>query len=42
MRLFEKRVLRRIFGLRSDEIRGERRKLYNEKQNNLYCSPNIF
>ena len=42
LRLSENRVLRRIFGLRRDELRGERRKLHNEELNNLYCSPNIF
>ena len=34
-------VLRRIFGLRSDEITGEMRRLHNEELNDLYCSPNI-
>ena len=42
LRVFEDIVLRRIFCLRSEEVRGERRKLRNEEQNNLYCSPNIF
>jgi hypothetical protein len=30
LRVFENRVLRRIFGLRRDEVTGEWRKLYNE------------
>ena len=42
LRVFEDSVLRRIFCLRREEVRGERRKLRNEEQNNLYCSPNIF
>ena len=39
--MFENRVLRRIFGPKRDEIRGEWRKLRNEKLNDLNCSPNI-
>ena len=42
MRVFENRVLRRIFGPKRDEVRGELRKLHNEELNDLYCSPNIF
>ena len=38
---FENRVLRRIFGPKSDEVTGEWRKLRNGELNNLYCSPNI-
>jgi hypothetical protein len=30
MRVFENRVLRRIFGPKRDEVTGERRKLHNE------------
>ena len=41
LRLFENRVLRRIFGLKRNEITGEWRKLHNEELNDLYCSPNI-
>ena len=40
-RVPEKRVLRRIFGPRRDEVIGECRKLYKEELNDLYCSPNI-
>jgi hypothetical protein len=36
-----KRVLRRIFGHKRDEVTGEWKKLHNEELNNLYCSPNI-
>jgi len=42
LRVFEKRVLRRIFGPRRDEVIGEWRKLHNEEHNGLYSSPNIF
>jgi len=41
LRVFENRVLRRIFGIKRDEVTGEWRKLYNEKLNDLYSSPNI-
>jgi hypothetical protein len=39
--VFENRVLRRIFGPKRDEVTGEWRKLHNEEQNDLYCSPYI-
>ena len=41
LRMFEKRVLRRIFGSKRDEATGEWRKLHNEELNELYSSPNI-
>ena len=41
LRVFENRVLRRIFGPKRDEVTGEFRKLHNEELNNLYSSPNI-
>ena len=31
MRVFENRVLRRVFGLKRDEVTGEWRKLHNEE-----------
>jgi len=42
LRVFENRVLRRIFRPRRDEVTGEWRKLRNEKLNDLYSSPNIM
>jgi len=40
LRVFENRVLRRIFGPKRDEVMGEWRKLHNEEVNDLYSSPN--
>jgi len=42
LRVFENRVLGRIFWLKRDEVRGEWRKLHKEERNDLYISPNIF
>jgi hypothetical protein len=42
LRMFENMVLRRIFGLRRDEVTGEWRKLHNEELHNLYSSPNTI
>ena len=41
LRVFENRVLRRIFGAKREEVTGEWRKLHNEELNYLYCSLNI-
>ena len=42
LRVFENRVLRRIFGPKRDEVTGEWRKLHNDELNDLYCSSNIL
>ena len=39
--MFENRVLRRIFGPKRQEMKGEWRKLHSEELNDLYSSPNI-
>jgi hypothetical protein len=41
LKVFENRVLRRIFGPKRDEVTGESRRLHNEELNDLYCSPTI-
>jgi hypothetical protein len=41
LRVFENRVLRRIFGPKTNEVTGEWRKLHNEELNKLYSSPTI-
>jgi hypothetical protein len=42
LRVFENRVLRRIFGPTSDEVTGEWRKLHNGELHNLCSSPDII
>jgi hypothetical protein len=43
LRVFENRVLRRIFGSsKREEVAGGWRRLYNEELHNLYASPNII
>jgi hypothetical protein len=42
LRVFEKRVLRRIFEPKWDEVTGDRRELHNEGLNDLYASPNFI
>jgi hypothetical protein len=41
LRVFENRVLRRIFGPKRDEVAGGWRKLQNEELHGLYASPSI-
>jgi hypothetical protein len=40
LRVFEKRMLRRIFGPKRDGVTDEWRKLHNEELNDLYSLPN--
>ena len=41
LRVFENRVLRRVFGPKRDEVTEEWRKLHNEELSDLYSLPNI-
>ena len=41
LKVFENKVLRKIFGAKKDEITGEWRKLHNDELHALYSSPNI-
>jgi hypothetical protein len=42
LRVFENKVLRRIFGLKRDEVIGEWRRLHNNELYAVYSSPNII
>jgi hypothetical protein len=42
LRVFENRVLRRIFRCKRDEVTGGWRKLHNEELHGLYSSPSII
>jgi hypothetical protein len=42
LRVFENRLLRRIFGPKRDEMTGYCRKLHNEELHGLYSSPSII
>jgi hypothetical protein len=42
LRVFQNRVLKRIFGSKRDEHPGGGKKLHNEELHNLYSSPSII
>jgi hypothetical protein len=42
LRVFENRMLRRIFGPKRDEVKGGWTKLHNEELHGLYSSPSII
>ncbi|KAJ4436521.1 hypothetical protein ANN_16552 [Periplaneta americana] len=42
LRVFENKVLRKIFWAKRDEVTGERRKLHNAELHALYSSPDII
>jgi hypothetical protein len=42
LRVFENRVLGKIFGPKRDGVTGEWRRLHYEERYDLYCSPNII
>jgi hypothetical protein len=41
LRVYQNRVLRKIFGSKRGEVTGEWRRILIEELNDLYCSPNI-
>jgi hypothetical protein len=42
LRMFENRVLRRIYGPNRNKVPGECRKLHNEKLKDLHCSAYVI
>jgi hypothetical protein len=42
LKVYENRVLKRIFGSKREEVAGSWRKLYNKKLHKFYSSPNII
>jgi hypothetical protein len=42
LKVFENMVLRKTFGSKRDEVRGDWKRLHNEELYDLYSSPNII
>jgi hypothetical protein len=42
LRVFENRVLRRIFGPKRAKVAGDRKKLHFEELHNLHTSPSVI
>ena len=42
LRVFENKLLRKIFGAKKNKINGEWRKFHNVELQKLYCLPNII
>ena len=42
LRVFENRVLRKMFGPKSNEVTGKSRRLHNEELNDLYFLPDVI
>jgi hypothetical protein len=42
LRVFENRVLRKVFGPKRDEVIGGWRKLHREERHKLYSSPSLL
>jgi hypothetical protein len=42
LRVFENRMLRKIFGPNRDEVAGGWKKLHSKELHNFYSSPNII
>jgi hypothetical protein len=40
--VFDRRVLRRMFGSKREEVTGGWRTLHNEELRNLYAAPNVI
>jgi hypothetical protein len=42
LKIFENRMLRKISGLKTNEVIGGCRKFHNEELNNIYSSPSVI
>jgi hypothetical protein len=42
LKVFQNRVLRKLFGAKRDEVTGKWRKLHNKALYDLYCSPDVI